>query len=254
MGERVAELVSGVGKAARLVGGASLGALALQYVPSTVALGQWTPLRALPRGLCRWRGPADAGAVALTFDDGPHPEATPATLDALERLGLRATFFPLASKAHAHREIVEEMQRRGHQVETHGFRHLHHLVKRPRWVADDLRTACEVMGELGIMLTWYRPSYGQATAATLAAARRLGLQTVLWSSWGREWATERPGEVAARIGRRLDPGAIVLLHDSDAFGPPGMWEVGISALPAVAELLEERGLRAVTLDELVFGA
>lgn len=238
-------------RAARLAGGASLAALAVQYVPSTVTLGQWTPLRALPAGLCRWQGPGGSRRVALTFDDGPHPEATPAVLDELDRLRLRATFFPLASQAEEWPELVAEVLARGHQVETHGYRHRHHLAKGPRWVAADLRAACEVMGTLGVPLTWYRPSYGQATASTLVGARREGLRTVLWSSWGREWATGDPAEVAARIGGRLRPGAIVLLHDSDAFGPQGMWKVGLAALPAVAELLERRRLQAVRLDELV---
>lgn len=238
------------GRWARRAGGLSLGALAVQYVPSTVTLGQWTPLRALPGDLCRWRGPA-APRVALTFDDGPDPGATPAVLDELERLGLRATFFPLAVHAEAHPSLVQEVRRRGHQVETHGYRHAHHLAKGPRWVAADLRAACDVMGTLGVPLTWYRPSYGQATASTLLGARREGLRPVLWSSWGREWATDDPAEVAGRIGRRLRPGAIVLLHDSDAFGPPAMWRTGLSALPAVAGMLAERGLQAVTLDELM---
>ncbi len=223
----------------------------MQYVPSTVALGQWTPLRALPGGLCRWRGRRGADAVALTFDDGPHPEATPAVLDELDRLGLRATFFPLASAVEAHPGLVHEILGRGHEVETHGHRHLHHLGKGPRWVAHDIRSAIEVMGSVGVRPRWYRPSYGQATAATLVAARAAGLETVLWSSWGREWATERPDEVAARIARRLGPASIVLLHDSDAFGSPGMWRVGLAALPAIAEVIARRGLRAVTLDELV---
>ncbi|MHB1584341.1 MAG: polysaccharide deacetylase family protein [Acidimicrobiales bacterium] len=254
MGERGRHGSGGLRRATRVASRASLAALAVQYVPSTVTLGQWTPLRALPGGLCRWQGPGGSAAVALTFDDGPHPEATPAVLDELDRLGLRATFFPLASKAEEHPDLVDEVRRRGHQVETHGYRHRHHLAKGPRWVAADLRAACEVMGTLGVPLTWYRPSYGQVTAATLVGARREGLSTVLWSSWGREWATTDAAEVAGRIGRRLRPGAIVLLHDSDAFGPAGMWRVGLSALPAVADLLEERRLQALTLDELVSAA
>lgn len=252
MGEMgISGMADGMRQVARWAGGASLAALAFQYLPSTVTLGQWTALRALPGGLCRWQGPGSSRRVALTFDDGPHPEATPAVLDELDRLGLRATFFALASHAEQWPELVGEVRRRGHQVETHGYRHRHHLAKGPRWVVADLRAACEVMGMLGVPLTWYRPSYGQATASTLLEARRRGLRTVLWSSWGREWATVDPIEVAARIGRRLHPGSIVLLHDSDAFGPPGMWKVGLSALPEVAELLAARGLEAVTLADLV---
>lgn len=241
----------GVNRLATTVAGVTAATLAAQYVPSTVILGQWTSLRALPGGWCRWQGPADTSAVALTFDDGPDPVATPAVLDELDRLGLRATFFCLASHAERWPGLVSEVVARGHAVGTHGFRHGHHLARTPRWIADDLRAARDVMDRLGVPVRWYRPTYGQATGATLVAARLQGLRTVLWSAWGREWATHDSTEVAARITRRLGPGSVVLLHDGDAFGPADMWRVGLGALPALAAHLDRHGLAAVTLDELV---
>jgi peptidoglycan-N-acetylglucosamine deacetylase len=137
-------------------------------------------------------------------------------------------------------------------VETHGYRHEHHLLRSPRWIMNDLRRAIEVMSEGGYPSSWYRPSYGQATGATLVAARAFGLRPVLWSSWGREWATDDPNDVAERIMSRLDPGAIILLHDNDELGSPDMWRVGQGALPRLAAELERRQLEAVTLDELVY--
>lgn len=235
----------------RYAGGAALAAVAAQYVPSTVTLGQWTSLQALPGGLCRWQGPPDAPRVALTFDDGPSPKATPAVLDRLDALNLRATFFQLGSLAERHPDLVDDVVRRGHAVGTHGYRHLHHLARTPGWVAADLAAAARAMAGLGLDPSWYRPSYGQATGATLVAARRRGWRTVLWSAWGREWATTDPREVADRILRRLRPGAVVLLHDNDAFGTPGMWRVGLDSLELVAAELDRRRLEAVTLDELM---
>jgi peptidoglycan/xylan/chitin deacetylase (PgdA/CDA1 family) len=233
--------------------GAAAGlALAANYVPATVTLGQWGSLRFLPGQLCRWRGP-DVSRVALTFDDGPNRHTTPQVLDCLDRLGLRATFFCVGSLVERDGDVVGEIARRGHQVETHGYRHQHHLLRSPRWIANDLRRATTIMSECGFPSSWYRPSYGQATGATLVAARALGLRTVLWSSWGREWTTDDPDEVARRISGRLDPGAIILLHDNDELGSPDMWRVGLSALPRLAVELERRELEAVTLDELVYG-
>jgi peptidoglycan/xylan/chitin deacetylase (PgdA/CDA1 family) len=223
--------------------------LALQYVPSTVTLGQWSSLEALPAGLCRWRGPRKP-EVALTFDDGPSAEATPLFLDRLDALGLVGTFFCLGSLVERAPDLAGEVARRGHQLETHGYHHEHHLGRSPRWVWRDLVAARAAMRALGHDPTWYRPSYGQATGSTLLAAKALGLRTVLWSAWGREWTTTDPGAVAGLVARRLDPGAIVLFHDNDAFGTPGMWRVGLKALDQVAAEIERRSLRAVTLDEL----
>lgn len=227
------------------------GALAAQYLPSTVTLGQWTSLQALPGGLCRWQGPTDGGRVALTFDDGPSPEATPAVLDRLDDLGLRGTFFPLGSLAEREPDLIGEIVRRGHQIGVHGHDHFHHLARSPAWVWTDLGRADRAMQSVGIFPTWYRPSYGQATGSTLVAARLRGWRTVLWSAWGREWTTKDHHEVAARIASRLRPGSVVLLHDNDSFGTAGMWRVGLAALDEVAAELERRRLEAVTMDELV---
>ena len=228
------------GSGARVLAVAATGVAAAQYLPSVLTLGTWAPFRSLPIGLCRWRGPDELplprtgtgerafampagqralGGVALTFDDGPDPASTPAVLDRLDELGLVATFFCLGTRVEANPELVDEIAGRGHQVETHGYRHEHHLARGPRWVARDLRAAREAMEACGMRPTWYRPSYGQITGSTLVAARRQGLRLVLWSAWGREWTTLDPVVVAARVSRRLRGGAIVLLHDSDGDGP-----------------------------------
>lgn len=241
-----------VGAIARGLGVGAAAVLAAEYLPSVAVLGQWTPLRSAPAGLCRWRGPAAAAApaAALTFDDGPHPEGTPAVLDRLDELGLRATFFPLGSAVERHPDLLAEVVRRGHEVGTHGYRHAHHLLRSPAWVARDLRQAAAVMAGAGTAPTWFRPPYGQATAASFVVARRRGWRPVLWSTWGREWSTTDHRAVAARIGHGLRPGGVVLLHDSDAHGRPGMWRTALDALPLVAAELDRRGLRPVTLAQL----
>ena len=225
--------------------------VAAHWVPSVAVLGQWGPFSSLPGELCRWQGPRDSARVALTFDDGPDPEGTPRVLDALDEQGIRATFFVLGEHARAHPDLVEEVARRGHQIGTHGDRHAHHLVRSPLWVRRDLLRARDAMAALGHPPGWYRPAYGQPTGSTLAIARAVGLRTVLWSAWGREWAAAGPQEVAARVARRLRSGAIVLLHDSDRFGPRGMSRRTLEALPLVAAELRRRSLEPVTMDELM---
>jgi peptidoglycan/xylan/chitin deacetylase (PgdA/CDA1 family) len=223
---------------------------AAQMVPSVVSLGQWLPVRALPGGWCRWRGPG-VPAVALTFDDGPDPRTTPNVLDRLDELGLRATFFCLGERAAAHPELVRDELRRGHQVETHGHRHAHHFARPPGWVRADLDRAVATMAGLGARPRWFRPPYGQATGPTLVEARRHAVAPVLWSAWGREWDAPDAVAVARRVAAALRPGAIVLLHDADVDSPPGSWRRGLDALGPIADAVAARGLRAVTLDELV---
>ena len=223
-----------------------------------LVLGQWAPdwlplPPALPLGLCRWRGPAGADRVALTFDDGPHPDTTPTVLDSLDELGVRATFFCLGELVERHPGVLQLILERGHEVGLHGQRHVHHLARSARFIRRDLAAGLTALEREGVRPRFYRPPYGQVSGGTLVAARSLGLELVLWSAWGREWRDPDPASVAQRIGRRLGPGSIVLLHDTEHTSPPGSWRVGLAALPLVVADCERRGLRPVTMSELAGG-
>lgn len=234
---------------------AALAALA-HLAPSTLVLAQWAPAARTPaaigRGTCRWRGDptVSADAVALTFDDGPDPDTTPLFLDRLDELDVRATFFVLGELAERRPDLVRETVRRGHEVGLHGHRHLHHLGHGHHKVAADLRRGLAAVRAAGAEPRFFRPPYGQISLGTLLAARRLGLETVLWSAWGREWRDREPASVARRVGDRLEPGTIVLLHDSDQVAPAGTSQVALDALPEVVDRCRRLELRRVTLGEL----
>jgi peptidoglycan/xylan/chitin deacetylase (PgdA/CDA1 family) len=77
---------------------------------------------------------------------------------------------------------------------------------------------------------WYRPPYGVLTTEALVAAHAVGLRTVLWSAWGRDWErTASPESVAHRVSATLRPGGTVLLHDSDRTSAPGSWRATLGA-------------------------
>jgi len=221
-------------------------------VPSVVSLGQWTPVRALPDGWCRWRGP-DRPALALTFDDGPVPGDTERVLDRLDDLGVAATFFCLGERVLAHPVLAQEIAARGHEVGVHGHEHAHHFARPPAWIARDLDRAVDAVIGAGLPRPrWFRPPYGQTTGPTLWAAHRRHLELVLWSGWAREWvAGQGAAEVTARLRDALAPGAIVLLHDTEALNGPGTLATVLAALEPVVAAARARGLEPVTLSELV---
>lgn len=233
----------------------ALGAAAVVHgVPALTVLGALSGRQpeSLPWGTCRWRGPATRRQVALTFDDGPSPGATARTLELLGQLGAKATFFVTGGLAEAHPELVQEMRRQGHAVGLHGYRHEHHLLHTGWWIWRDLRRAAHIHRQvLGEQALWFRPPHGQLAAGSMVAAARLGLRTVLWSGWGREFADPSPERVLHRLSARLEPGAILLQHDNDETCPPGTAAITHGVLPVLVEELQSRQLAAVTLDELV---
>jgi peptidoglycan/xylan/chitin deacetylase (PgdA/CDA1 family) len=238
--------------AARYAAIAAVAAAGAHFVPGVVSLGQWAPVRALPAGWCRWRGP-DRPALALTFDDGPVPGDTERTLDRLDELGAVATFFCLGEQVLAHPVLTQEIAARGHEVGVHGFEHAHHFARPPAWIGRDLDRAVDALLGAGLPPPrWFRPPYGQTSGPTLWAARRRHLEPVLWSGWAREWkADQGTAAVRARLEAAVAPGAIVLLHDTEALNGPGTLATVLDALGPVVAAARERGLEPVTLTDLV---
>lgn len=233
-------------RAAGYLGGVTAVALAGHAAP---ALSNVDALRR--RLLPRLAGQGSFDHAALTFDDGPQPDSTPAFLDALDRLGWRATFFMLGSMVRAAPGLAAEVADAGHEVAVHGDVHRSEMFRSPREVIDDLHRAVEsIASATGRQPRWFRPPYGTLTSAGIVAARREGLRTVLWTAWGRDWrAQATPATVVADVRRTLGPGATVLLHDSDCTSAPAAWRSALGALPALADLFAAQGLTVGPLSE-----
>jgi peptidoglycan/xylan/chitin deacetylase (PgdA/CDA1 family) len=223
--------------------------MALSVASTTAAVTGWAGpallrARVLRAAVCPdVAGIGRPGNVALTFDDGPDPEGTPAVLDALDRLGWTATFFMLGGQVTRYPEVAAAVVAAGHEAAVHGFSHRNHLARGPADVHRDVaRAAVVIMAATGVRPSWFRPPYGVLTLGSLVAARRAGLRPVLWTAWGRDWESRSPALVADTVGRQLRPGGTVLLHDSDcAARVAGSWRCTVQAIPLLAELADQLG-------------
>ena len=194
------------------------------------------------RLLPRLSGRSGTGHVALTFDDGPDPASTPAFLDRLGQLGVRATFFLLGTQLQANPELARRIVAEGHEVAVHGWRHRPHLIQLPWQVEPDLaRCRARIEAVTGTRPSFWRPPNGILTGAGLLAARRHRLQPVLWTADGRDWAADATSRsVFARLERQLTAGGTVLLHDSDVTSASGCWRSALAALPELVALCADR--------------
>jgi peptidoglycan/xylan/chitin deacetylase (PgdA/CDA1 family) len=189
--------------------------------------------------------------VALTFDDGPHPQGTPAVLEVLRHAGATATFFLVGEQVERRPALAAEIVAAGHEVALHGHRHRLHILRSPRALADDLeRGTAAVEDAIGRATTWYRPPYGVFSPASLALVRRRGRRPVLWSRWGKDWVTAAtPAEIACRATADLGAGDVVLLHDADHYSSEGSWSRTAAALPAILESVAELGEELVAMTQ-----
>jgi peptidoglycan/xylan/chitin deacetylase (PgdA/CDA1 family) len=214
---------------------------------SAPALAPIAPLACRAIGVDRRLPPGSRG-VALTFDDGPHPEGTPAVLDALATAGVRATFFLVGEQVERWPELAGRVAREGHTVALHGHRHRNLLLVSPRALSRDLDHGWRVVAEAtdGRPLL-YRPPYGIFSPAGLAIVRRRRWIPLLWSRWGHDWRRGATGPgIASEATRQVGNGDVILLHDADHYSAAGSWRQTLAALPRILDTLAELGLPAVT--------
>jgi len=197
----------------------------------------------LPRTVATHPGPG----VALTFDDGPHPEGTPAILAILAQEDVKATFFLVGEQVERRPALAAEIVAAGHAVGLHGHRHRCQVRLTATEILEDYRrgtAAIEDAAQRSPEL--HRPPYGIYTAAGLAAARERRLRPLLWSKWGKDWRKfTTPERIAARATAGIADGDVILLHDADFYSSRDSHRRTARALPLVIGELKRRELGTV---------
>jgi peptidoglycan/xylan/chitin deacetylase (PgdA/CDA1 family) len=230
--------------AAQIAGALGAAAVVGYLLPGLA--GTWPPLRA-PLGI--EDRTASGRGYALTFDDGPHAQGTPAVLEILSRERVHATFFLVGEQVLRNPALVREIVDAGHDVGLHCHRHRNLLRLTPAQVREDIaRAHASISEHSGRELRLYRPPYGVLNAAALGIARGRGWRTLLWSHWGRDWEARATAvSISARVTDGAGEGSVLLLHDADDYSARDSWQRTVAALPSVLETLAERRLEPVSL-------
>lgn len=183
--------------------------------------------------------------IAITFDDGPHPQNTPRLLDMLRARNIKATFYVIGRSVDLYPQIARRTVAEGHEIGNHT--HTHRLLSKlgDADVISDLRRCHDAIGRAaGVQPRTMRPPYG----GLLQRQRDLvhsefGYPVILWSVDPFDW--KRPGAsvISSRIISGASPGGIVLAHDLHA--------QTVDAMPATLDTLLGRGYKFVTVSQLL---
>jgi peptidoglycan/xylan/chitin deacetylase (PgdA/CDA1 family) len=229
------------------------GAVLLNHATLTAA-GLWPRSALLGPNLRRLPAAATARhQVAITIDDGPDPEVTPAVLDLLAELGVRASFFCIAEQARAHPALLRRIVAAGHCVQNHSNHHPHHFsLMGPAAMAREIGDAQALLSDLtGSRPHCFRAPAGLRNPLLDPLLHRLGLHLVSWTRRGFDTREANPQRVLQRLTRGLAAGDILLLHDGHArrtrHGRPVLLEV----LPPLLAQMRQAGLQPVTLAKAV---
>jgi peptidoglycan/xylan/chitin deacetylase (PgdA/CDA1 family) len=178
--------------------------------------------------------------VALTFDDGPHPELTPRLLDMLAQEKICASFFVIGSCAARSPEIVARAYGAGHEIGNHSWSHpfLTHISLAS--AGEEIsRTDALLHSITGEFPNAIRPPYGAMNEAleTLALPRPM----LLWDVDTNDWRSRNTP--AVEHAAAASNGGIVLMHD--------IHPTTIEAVPAIICDFKSRGFRFVTISNYI---
>jgi peptidoglycan/xylan/chitin deacetylase (PgdA/CDA1 family) len=198
---------------------------------------------------CLWQGDPRQPTVALTFDDGPHPDYTPPLLELLARHQVQASFFLLGSLVERSPELVKEMHRQGHWLGIHGYEHRSFpLLSESELKVSLLKTQEAIAQASGLSLHQIqdvRPPNGLFTPRILGQLKRDRYRPVMWSIVPEDWVNPGHDLVLNRIEQQLHNGALIVLHDG-YFGGKQVTKITGDLLT----LLKQRNLQPLTIQEL----
>jgi peptidoglycan/xylan/chitin deacetylase (PgdA/CDA1 family) len=226
----------------------SIGAVLANHV--VLALGGLLP-RSRLLGPNWTRLPAGATTVALTIDDGPDPEVTPAVLDLLSEHGIRATFFCIGQRVAEHPELARRIAREGHEIGNHTehHRYLFSLFGPARVRREIAQAQSSIHSVCQVVPRFFRAPAGLRNPFLQPCLTGLGLQLASWTRRGYDTVNADAERVLQRLTRNLAGGDILLLHDGRAARTREGTPVILAVLPRLLRQLAERRLRCVTLSE-----
>lgn len=198
------------------------------------------------------KGRTDKKQVALTFDDGPHPDFTPRILEILERYQAPACFFCLGWRVENFPEIVREIVSRGHEVGNHSYRHpiflAFYTVARLR--QEVAKTQQAFLKCLGVQPLYYRQPLGILNPFLNKVLKEERLRLVGCSLYAKDNDLDTSQAISRYVIEKVRPGQVIILHDGLANRPHSRY-LSVEALPRILDALHKGGYQFVSLKTLM---
>jgi len=183
--------------------------------------------------------------VAITFDDGPHPENTPRLLDMLKERKIKATFYVVGNMVKYNPQLLARMIAEGHEIGNHTVTHDTLSSMSDESLLAELRAAHDqIIEACGVAPMTMRPPGGAIKKDQKELMlRELGYPTILWSVDPEDWKRPGPAVVTSRLVNGASPGGILLVHD--------LHKPTVDAMPGTLDQLLAQGYEFVTMTELI---
>ncbi len=198
---------------------------------------------------CLWTGNQNEKAIALTFDDGPHPHYTPQLLEVLDHYSKPARFFWLGACVNRSPAIAKAIYERGHWIGLHGFDHRSFPLLTPKALKQSLQETQAAIAQAcclePMIIRDVRPPNGLFTPQTLNLLHEWHYRPVMWSVVPEDWVRPGVSIIVQRVLQQVQNGSLIVLHD----GACGGQDVAATTAQLVPQLLRQ-GFQFVTVDTL----
>jgi peptidoglycan-N-acetylglucosamine deacetylase len=197
-----------------------------------------------------YHGDRSRRSLALTFDDGPS-ESTPALLETLAKLGVRATFFMCGSNVDRLPEVARAVARAGHEIGNHSDTHPRFDFCSEEFMYRELaETQRKIEAATGVTPKLFRAPYGVRWFGLGEAQKRLNLLGVMWTIMGRDWRLTAL-QISARLAARARGGDIICLHDGRGVERTPDIGATLAAVAAAVPRLQEKDFRFETVSQIL---
>jgi peptidoglycan/xylan/chitin deacetylase (PgdA/CDA1 family) len=186
----------------------------------------------------------DGDLIAITFDDGPHPEFTPKAIELLKKYDAKATFFCIGKNAEKYPELVKNILSEGHVIGNHSYSHINNFgFLSLKKVHADIERSQEVFKRItNLKLQFFRPPFGVTNPNISKTIKKLKLKTFGWRVRSFDTIAKDPDKVYKKISTKIQKGDVILLHDSS--------QLSMEVLEKILHSLQNKNLESVTLERL----
>lgn len=190
--------------------------------------------------------PDNRPRIALTFDDGPHPQNTVKILDILSKYNAKATFFMLGENVERNNWIPKRIIDQGSEIGTHTWNHKNLNKLNKEEILNQITSSSNKINEFSnTEVKYFRPPYGNVNEQVKQVAREQNKYIILWNVDTEDWKSKNAEMVTNHVLENVKDGDIVLMHD--------IYLSTVEACEKIVEELTNRGYRLVTISELFEG-
>lgn len=188
--------------------------------------------------------------IALTFDDGPDPDATLKILNILKKDSIKASFFVVGKNVAKYPEILKQIHQEGHLIGNHSLNHQYNFFSGPNKAVKELNTTDDlIFKQTNLKPKIYRPPFGLRIWWQAKAIQGAGYKLITWDNMTKDYWGIPADKICQNILKKARPGGVIVLHDGHE-GTAKSKTFVVQALPELIKQLKKQGYSFLRIDEM----